>query len=287
MTSTQPTPPPPPPPTSGYERQYYPMPQVPAPPAELIVFVLAWVVALIVTVAADSVDWPQFLVATTLISAAFIISRGIAKAGKVFERAPLSGPHVGFPLPRGGFERTFWPDVERARMLTCVGPRRTSRARAASRGGHGRSRARSQLAARLRAGRSTRWLEGGEFLLTTGLGIGETASLAARVRPPACQARIAGLGFGVACFSDAPDVEERDKLSFPVLAIPYVRAVRGDHEDGVRAPRERAARAADARSPCTSGCRTRSSAAAASRRSRSSATTWTAASRWRTRTDAS
>ena len=48
--------------------------------------VLAWAVALIVTVAADSVDWPQFLVATTLISAAFIISRGIAKAGKVFER---------------------------------------------------------------------------------------------------------------------------------------------------------------------------------------------------------
>lgn len=86
MTSTQPPPPPPPPPASGYERQYYPMPQVPAPPAELIVFVLAWVVALIVTVAADSVDWPQFLVATTLISAAFIISRGIAKAGKVFER---------------------------------------------------------------------------------------------------------------------------------------------------------------------------------------------------------
>jgi MFS superfamily sulfate permease-like transporter len=61
------------------------MPSMPAPPAELIVFLLAWVVALIVTVAADSVDWPQFLTATTLISGAFIISRGIAKAGKVFE----------------------------------------------------------------------------------------------------------------------------------------------------------------------------------------------------------
>ena len=44
-----------------------------------------WVVALIVTVAADSVDWPAFLTATTVLSAAFIISRGIAKAGKVFE----------------------------------------------------------------------------------------------------------------------------------------------------------------------------------------------------------
>ena len=85
MTSTQPTPPPPPPPSTGYERPYYPMPPVSAPPAELIVFLLAWVVALIVTVAADSVDWPAFLTATTVISAAFIISRGIAKAGKVFE----------------------------------------------------------------------------------------------------------------------------------------------------------------------------------------------------------
>ncbi|MGH3041732.1 MAG: hypothetical protein ACRDNG_08355 [Gaiellaceae bacterium] len=83
MTSTQP--PPPPPPQASYERQYYPMPPVPAPPAELIVFLLGWVVALIVTVAADSVDWPAFLTATTVISAAFIISRGIAKAGKVFE----------------------------------------------------------------------------------------------------------------------------------------------------------------------------------------------------------
>jgi hypothetical protein len=61
------------------------MPSMPAPPAELIVFLLMWVVALIVTVAADSVDWPAFLVATTVLSAAFIISRGIAKAGKVFE----------------------------------------------------------------------------------------------------------------------------------------------------------------------------------------------------------
>jgi hypothetical protein len=86
MTSTQPPPPPPPPPpASGYERQYYPMPSMPAPPAELIVFLLAWVVALIVTVAADEVGWGAFLTATTVISAAFIISRGIAKAGKVFE----------------------------------------------------------------------------------------------------------------------------------------------------------------------------------------------------------
>jgi hypothetical protein len=83
MSSTPP--PPPPPPATSYERPCYPMPPVSAPQSELIVFLLAWVVALIVTVAADSVGWPAFLTATTVISAAFIISRGIAKAGKVFE----------------------------------------------------------------------------------------------------------------------------------------------------------------------------------------------------------
>jgi hypothetical protein len=79
------TPPPPPPPAPSYERPYYSMPPVPAPPAELIVFLVAWAVALIVTLAADRVDWPDFLQATVFLSAAFIISRGIAKAGKVFE----------------------------------------------------------------------------------------------------------------------------------------------------------------------------------------------------------
>ena len=44
MSSTPP-PPPPPPPATGYERQYYPMPSMAAPPAELVVFLLAWVVA--------------------------------------------------------------------------------------------------------------------------------------------------------------------------------------------------------------------------------------------------
>lgn len=83
MSSTPRSSPPPPPPS--YERQYAPMPPVAAPSAELIVFLVAWVVALIVTVAADSVDWPAFLTATIVLSAAFIISRGIAKAGKVYE----------------------------------------------------------------------------------------------------------------------------------------------------------------------------------------------------------
>ena len=79
------TPPPPPPPAQSYERPYYPMPPVPAPTGELIVFLVAWLVALVVTLAADAVDWPAFLTATIVLAAAYIISRGIAKAGKVYE----------------------------------------------------------------------------------------------------------------------------------------------------------------------------------------------------------
>ena len=82
MTST---PPPPPPPPQSYERPYYGVPAVPAPPGELIVFLVAWVVALIVTLAADDVGWNPFLLATVLLSAAYMIARGIAKAGKVYE----------------------------------------------------------------------------------------------------------------------------------------------------------------------------------------------------------
>jgi hypothetical protein len=64
-----------------------------APAAELRAAVLrrarrpgaAWVVVLIVTVAADEVGWNAFLQATVFLSAAYIIARGIAKAGKVYE----------------------------------------------------------------------------------------------------------------------------------------------------------------------------------------------------------
>jgi hypothetical protein len=73
---------PPPPPAQGFERQYVPLP---APPGELVVFLLAWLVALIITAASDAVDWGQFLLATVVLSAAYVISRGIAKAGKVYE----------------------------------------------------------------------------------------------------------------------------------------------------------------------------------------------------------
>jgi hypothetical protein len=82
MTST---PPPPPPPAPGYDRPAYPMPPLAAPTGELVVFLLAWLVALVVTLAADIVDWGAFLTATVVLASAFIISRGIAKAGKVYE----------------------------------------------------------------------------------------------------------------------------------------------------------------------------------------------------------
>jgi hypothetical protein len=83
--STAPQAPPPPPP--AYDRPYYGpgMPGIPSPTGELAVFLVAWVVTLIVTLAADSVGWEQFVRVTALLAAAYILSRGIAKAGKVVE----------------------------------------------------------------------------------------------------------------------------------------------------------------------------------------------------------
>jgi hypothetical protein len=79
----QATPPPHPPPSYG-QPPYYGMPMA-APNGELAIFLLVWAVVLIVTLAADSVDWPQFTLATVFLAAAYMISRGIAKAGKVLE----------------------------------------------------------------------------------------------------------------------------------------------------------------------------------------------------------
>lgn len=81
------TPPGQPPPTSpSYDRPYYgaSMP-LPALNGELVVFLLAWLVTLIVTLAADAVGWPQFLTATVALAVGYMLSRGIAKAGKVIE----------------------------------------------------------------------------------------------------------------------------------------------------------------------------------------------------------
>jgi hypothetical protein len=81
------TPPSQPPPTQTYDRPYYGagFPPVPAPTGELVVFLLVWVIVFIITLAADTVDWPDFVTASVVLAAAFILSRGIAKAGKVLE----------------------------------------------------------------------------------------------------------------------------------------------------------------------------------------------------------
>jgi hypothetical protein len=76
------TPAQPPPPTQSYERSYVPLP---APNGELVVFLLAWLVVLIVTAAADAVQWTHFLAASVVLAAAYMLSRGIAKAGRVYE----------------------------------------------------------------------------------------------------------------------------------------------------------------------------------------------------------
>lgn len=80
--STQQTPPPP---TQSYGQPYYGMPALPSLNGELIVFMLVWVIIFIITLASDTVGWPQFVTLTVWLAAAYIISRGVAKAGKVLE----------------------------------------------------------------------------------------------------------------------------------------------------------------------------------------------------------
>jgi len=70
----------------------------------------------------------------------------------------------------------------------------------------------------------TEFLEGGEFLLTTGLGVGELATTQRAYLRRLARHGLAGLGFGLGFgFPDvpAPIVEEADRLSFPVLGVPY------------------------------------------------------------------
>ncbi len=70
----------------------------------------------------------------------------------------------------------------------------------------------------------TRFLEGGEFLLTTGLGVGVTASAQRAYVRRLAEHGLAGLGFGVGFgFTEVPSAlaSEADRLGFPVLSIPY------------------------------------------------------------------
>jgi purine catabolism regulator len=70
----------------------------------------------------------------------------------------------------------------------------------------------------------TPFLEGGEFLLTTGLGVGDLATGQRAYLGRLARHGVAGLGFGVGFgFADVPAaiVEEANKLDFPVVVVPY------------------------------------------------------------------
>jgi purine catabolism regulator len=70
----------------------------------------------------------------------------------------------------------------------------------------------------------TPFLEGGELLLTTGLGVGELATTQRAYVRRLARHGLAGLGFGIGFgFAEvpAPVAEEADRLAFPVLTVPY------------------------------------------------------------------
>ncbi|HEY3070295.1 MAG TPA: PucR family transcriptional regulator ligand-binding domain-containing protein [Gaiellaceae bacterium] len=70
----------------------------------------------------------------------------------------------------------------------------------------------------------TPFLEGGELLLTTGLGVGEMATTQRAYIRRLARHGLAGLGFGIGFgFAEVPPpvVEEADRLAFPVLSVPY------------------------------------------------------------------
>src|SRR5947207_1668767 len=70
----------------------------------------------------------------------------------------------------------------------------------------------------------TPWLEGGELLLTTGLGVGDMSSTqrayVRRLAEHGLAGLLFGLGFG---FGEVPAAigEEANRLGFPVLSVPY------------------------------------------------------------------
>ena len=70
----------------------------------------------------------------------------------------------------------------------------------------------------------TAWLEGGELLLTTGLGVGDMSSTqrayVRRLEGHGLAGLLFGLGFG---FAEVPPalVEEANRLGFPVVSVPY------------------------------------------------------------------
>lgn len=82
------TPPPsqPPPPPSYNQGLYGPgMQQLPTLNGEFVFFVLVWAVIGIIALASDNVGASEFVTATVPLAIAYLLSRGIAKLGKVIE----------------------------------------------------------------------------------------------------------------------------------------------------------------------------------------------------------
>src|SRR5688500_5013544 len=70
----------------------------------------------------------------------------------------------------------------------------------------------------------TPWLEGGELLITTGLGIGELTRPQRDYVRRLAEHGLAGLAFGVGFgWAEPPDalVREAERLDFPILVVPY------------------------------------------------------------------
>ena len=86
MSTPPPSQPPPPP---AYNQGLYGvgpgMQQLPALNGEFVFFVLVWAVIGIIALASDNVGASEFVTATVPLAIAYLLSRGIAKLGKVIE----------------------------------------------------------------------------------------------------------------------------------------------------------------------------------------------------------
>ena len=70
----------------------------------------------------------------------------------------------------------------------------------------------------------TEWLSGGEFLLTTGIGVGKDSEAQGAYLQRLIEAGLAGLGFGVGLgFEEVPEAirELADRAGFAVVEVPY------------------------------------------------------------------
>ena len=73
----------------GGRYRYQPVPgaRMPIPGnAELAVFLIVWIVIAIIWAASDAVNASGFVLATTVLTFGYMLSRGIAKASRVLEQ---------------------------------------------------------------------------------------------------------------------------------------------------------------------------------------------------------